>query len=326
MSYLSRPSSLKSPNPQPFYRSSESKYFRQFRQYNQAMETNKPNGPTVVSVINLKGGVGKTTVVNLLARHAVTSHRLNVLAVDLDPQANLSQALMLESGYKQFMDGREPSIVELFNEFTPSSGENPGPTELKTEDVVKPVSRSPRGGSLEIIPSRFDFSDNLINSIRVDERILAKFISREMQQKDLILIDCAPTESILTRTTYHASRYVFIPVRTEFFSTIGFPLLKKSLDDFQSANHGHTLEVKGVIINRSRTSGTPPGPHHEESTEEIETLAKEYAWPVLEKCMYHSDGYSKLMKDPYGPYMGNAPREFSFVADEILQSLGFSKP
>lgn len=292
------------------------------------METNNPNGPTVVSVINLKGGVGKTTVVALLARHAFNHYRMNVLAIDLDPQANLSQALMREVKYKQFMDDREPSIVELFNGFAPSSAENPAPTGLKTEDVVKSVlvSRSPEGGSLEILPSRFDFSDNLIKSIGVDEKILARFISREMQQKDLILIDCAPTESILTRTAYHASRHIFIPVRTEFFSTIGFPLLKKSLDDFQSANHGHTLEVKGVIINRSRTSGASPGPHHEESTEEIETLAKEYAWPVLEKCMYHSDGYPKLMKNPYGPHLGNAPDEFPPVADEILQSLGFSKP
>jgi len=49
--------------------------------------------PTVVSVINLKGGVGKTTLVALLARRA-SDIGLDVLAVDLDPQANLSQALL----------------------------------------------------------------------------------------------------------------------------------------------------------------------------------------------------------------------------------------
>ena len=59
--------------------------------------------PVVVSVINLKGGVGKTTVAALLARYAA-GMSLSVLAVDLDPQANLSQALMTEYDYKQFMD------------------------------------------------------------------------------------------------------------------------------------------------------------------------------------------------------------------------------
>jgi len=291
------------------------------------MGTNKSHGPTVVSVINPKGGVGKTTVVALLARHAVANYQLKVLGIDLDSQANLSQSVMSESGYKQFIDERKPSIVELFNGFTPPSRENPGPTELKAEEVVKFVWRHPGGGSLEILPSRFDFADNLINSTRhVDERILAKFISREMQQKDLILIDCPPTESVLTRAAYHASRYIFIPARTEFFSAIGFPPLKKSLDDFQSKNHGHALEVKGVVINRNYTPRAQPGEHDSESEEKIRVQAEEYEWPVLEKCMHYSSGYRKFAKGSYLNYLGNAWPESIQVTDEILQSLGFPKP
>ena len=67
------------------------------------MSENETLKPVVVSVINLKGGVGKTTVAALLARH-VAGMSLKVLAVDLDPQANLSQALMTENDYKRFMD------------------------------------------------------------------------------------------------------------------------------------------------------------------------------------------------------------------------------
>lgn len=51
-------------------------------------------GPVCVSVINMKGGVGKTTIAALLGRYASLNLELNVLAIDLDPQANLSQALM----------------------------------------------------------------------------------------------------------------------------------------------------------------------------------------------------------------------------------------
>ena len=63
-------------------------------------------GPICVSVINMKGGVGKTTIAALLCRYASASYRLDldVLAIDLDPQANLSQALMRESRYRQFID------------------------------------------------------------------------------------------------------------------------------------------------------------------------------------------------------------------------------
>ena len=47
------------------------------------------SGPICLSVINMKGGVGKTTVAALLARHAARARGLDVLAIDLDPQANL---------------------------------------------------------------------------------------------------------------------------------------------------------------------------------------------------------------------------------------------
>ena len=64
--------------------------------------TNKKK-PVCVSVINMKGGVGKTTVAMLLSQYARDSLDLNVLAIDLDPQANLSQAFMGEQRYKNFI-------------------------------------------------------------------------------------------------------------------------------------------------------------------------------------------------------------------------------
>ena len=62
-------------------------------------------GPVCVSVINMKGGVGKTTIAALLGRYASLHLKLNVLAIDLDPQANLSQAFMRDRNYKEFLQG-----------------------------------------------------------------------------------------------------------------------------------------------------------------------------------------------------------------------------
>ena len=297
-------------------------------------------GPTVVSVLNLKGGVGKTTVAALLARYASgvlsglitrmdmiraqidgvnTIDGLKVLAIDLDPQANLSQALMGEPQYKRFMDEKKPSIVELFNGFIPTRADNFAPTPVRAQEVIQNVNSI----NLDIIPSRFDFSDNLINSVRTDDTVIARFIAQEMAHKDLIIIDCAPTESILTRAAYHASRYVLIPVRTEFFATIGFPLMKESLDSFRRQNRGHQIDVCGVLINRNRTIGAPMGPHHVEALADIESHAREYEWPIL--CYIdHSDGYPKLAKDPFALHLGNAAKQWPPVAEEILRSIGFN--
>ena len=83
-------------------------------------------GPVCVAVINMKGGVGKTTVAALLARRAARlKHK--VLAIDLDPQVNLSQALMGEAGYRAFLTDGSPSIVEVFRGLIPPTGERPSP-------------------------------------------------------------------------------------------------------------------------------------------------------------------------------------------------------
>ncbi len=283
------------------------------------------NIPTVVSVINLKGGVGKTTVTALLARYAAQQN-LNVLAVDLDPQANLSQALMTADDYIRFMDEKQPSIVELFEGFAPAAQSNPGPSPLESADIIKQASTGwGATGKLEVIPSRFDFSDNLIHSVNIDEKVLAKFIARHMQHKNLILIDCAPTESILTRASYHASRYVLIPVKTEFFSTIGFPLMKQSLEDFRRRNHGSMIDVCGVLVHETKTSGSPPTKDGSDSWEDISEKAKEYNWDIFHHRMYHSDAYPRWTKDPNDGYYGNARSEWPEIAKEILDKIGLSK-
>ena len=283
--------------------------------------------PTVVSILNLKGGVGKTTVAAMLARYAsgmggynmTEQKNLDVLAVDLDPQANLSQALMGDIKYKDFHEQKKPSIVELFNGFIPASSTTPGPGTTNAPQIIQKISTTRHRGNLEIIPSRFDFSDNLIASV-TDKRILAKFIGAEMSHKDLIIIDCAPTESILTWAAYHASRYVIIPVRTEFLATIGFPLMEESLNMFRARNHGHQIDVCGVLINRNRTSGANLGPHHKEAFSDIQERIKEYQWPFI-AYMDHSDGYPKWAKDPGATYLGNAREEWSPIAQKILHAI-----
>lgn len=274
--------------------------------------------PVVVSVINLKGGVGKTTVVALLARYAARKG-LNVLAVDLDPQANLSQALMTEREYMQFMQKGESSIVELFNGYLPPSIDRTAPMPL--DQIIRKV-----GGrdNFHLIPSRFDFSDNLISSIRVDERVLAKYIASKETERDLILIDCAPTESVLTRTAYHASRHVLVPVKTEFFSTIGFPLLRESLSQFKSDHPSHAIDVCGVLINYSETRRSPWGPHHRDAWDDIHEKAREYEWPVMRNYMSHSRGYPKRMKDEYPSYTDNAEPEFRKIAEKFMKMMNLS--
>ena len=251
------------------------------------------SGPNCISVINMKGGVGKTTIAALLGRYASRTLKRRVVAIDLDPQANLSQAFMRE-GYKKFLDEHWPSVVELFHGYVPPGNSVPTPTPLSLDKLL--VAETPLGGpNLELIPSRFDFSDNLVNSIKVDPRILARFIVSELQDRDIVLIDCAPTESIFTQAAYHASRHILVPVKPEYFATIGFPLLSDSLQTFKKSNPSHLLDVAGIVINNStyHYSGNSGGPERVRAISDIRVEARRNGWVVFEHQIPLSPGLSE---------------------------------
>lgn len=276
-------------------------------------------GPVTVCVINLKGGVGKSTITALLSRYAFNSRKKDVLAIDLDPQANLSQGLMHQS-YSTFIAQKGGTVVEVFNDYIPPKAGGGGVQPLTAESVTQLIlENGPR--RLDLIPSRFDFSDALTNAVRPDPRILAKFLSKNFKSKDLILIDCAPTESVFTTAAYHASDYVLIPVKPEFFATIGFPLLAESLANFRRQNKSHAIDVAGVVINNAfYDGGNDGGPEKQRAMASIQKECADHGWHIFSKQMYHSRGYPKLMRGDY-QYQGDAKYFWTF-AQEFFDHIG----
>lgn len=269
-------------------------------------------GPVCVSVINMKGGVGKTTIASLLARYAF---KFNTLAIDLDPQANLSQSLMGATGYKRFLESGDPSIVEVFNGYQPPTQFTASSSPLDIDDVV--YQHRP---NLHLIPSRFDFSDNLTRALRPDPRVLARLIADRFQDKELIIIDCAPTESVFTQAAYHASRYVLVPVKPEFFATIGFPLLNESLETFKASNRGHQIDVIGVVINDTFDYQAYWAPERITSLEEIRDETEKNGWYVFRNRLRYSRGFPKMMRGDWS-YLGDARKIFLEFDQEFFERL-----
>ena len=277
-------------------------------------------GPVCVSVINMKGGVGKTTITALLGREAAYKD-IRVLAVDLDPQANLSQAYM-GTAYRRFLREKHPSIVELFDGYQPPTRDQESPTPIDPSDIVRQVYRD---GTLSYLPSRFDFSDNLVRSLKPDPQVLAQCIASHFADKDLILIDCPPTESVFTRAAYHASRYVLVPVRPEYFATVGFPLLAQSLAAFRAENPSHYIDVIGVVINNGfYHGGNDGGPEKRQAIQEIFEEAERNGWHVFDNEIPHSRGFPKLMRGDRR-YSGKASRFWVF-AEEFFVRLELEGP
>ena len=146
-----------------------------------------------------------------------------------DPQANLQPSLDAVTLYGVRRD-QKPSIVDAIQRLSSAIG-------WRTESWAARrgfgrANRLGRGGkSLQLLPSRFDFADNLTGAVRPDPKAWP-IPCGPIPRKDLVLIDCAPTESVFTLAAYHASGLVLVPVKPEYFATIGFPLLRQSLTAF----------------------------------------------------------------------------------------------
>jgi len=244
-----------------------------------------------VSFINMKGGVGKTTLAMQVALAASRGHR--VLAVDLDPQANLSHALLGGKGYMAHIQRNEPTVVRIFEGYMPSTKETDSPTTIGAERVIHNVRQYAKG-KLDLISSRLELSRTLRNADG-KERRLAEAVARVADRYDLIIVDCAPTDSVLTDAAYFASRYVLIPIKPEFMATIGLPLLARSLETFKEKNRDHDIDICGIVFVHSSSYTT--GPEARESVAEVMDFAKSKTWRVFQRHIPYSRSYAKAARE-----------------------------
>lgn len=187
----------------------------------------------VISIINMKGGVGKSTLTVNIAHYlcAAAKRATKILVVDLDPQFNASQYLLGVSRYENIvLKDERPTVWDIFEQAARTPGLKASGRDLTTSIIS--VRKWTNGGKLDLIASQLELSYTLKNPSQ-KEHLLAGFLDHTAGDYDLVLIDCAPTESVLTTAAYLASQTILIPVKPEFLSTIGLPLIKQSLDEFR---------------------------------------------------------------------------------------------
>ena len=242
-----------------------------------------------LALINMKGGVGKSTLaVNIAWEYATAPRNLRVLLVDLDPQFNASQYTVGAGRMENLFQNNHPTVWDVFEQFTQVPGRTRAGRLDPQDALVSVYSSRSNNGRIELMASRLELSNTLRNPTG-KEQLLEQAISQIEDDYDVIVLDCAPTESILTTAAYLVADWILVPVRPEYLSTIGLPLLTRSLAEFESRYPGRSPAIAGIVFNAISNYS----PEEVTSKLEVVDLARSSTWKLFQSEVGYSKSFPK---------------------------------
>ena len=180
----------------------------------------------IISIVNQKGGVGKTTTtINLGTALAAIDKK--ILLIDLDPQGNLSTGIGISKSQ------RNESIYNV----------------IANNSSIKSTIKETKIPNLKIVPSNLNLSGiefELATDNDRAKKLINKFNALE-DEYDFIFIDCPPSLGILTVNSLAASGSVLVPLQCEFYALEGLAQLLKTIEKVRE-NMNPTLHLEGIIL------------------------------------------------------------------------------
>lgn len=217
----------------------------------------------IISTVNMKGGVGKTTLTVNLAGCLAKNYGKKVLVVDLDSQISATLSLMSPHDFAKIRKGRRTLNSLIANAIQP--GSRPG---IDINDVIYPYICNVPG--LDLIPGDIELYDEYLVSEmlhrqalhqgdvafdqvwnRFERNLIYTMLEPVLNNYDFVILDCAPGYNLLTRSGIAASNFYLLPARPEPLSLVGIQLLErriKRLKENHQDTNPVTIQLLGIVF------------------------------------------------------------------------------
>lgn len=184
----------------------------------------------IISIVNRKGGVGKTTLAIALADAFISEHQRHVSLFDLDPQSTASQALIEEQNFI----GRCEANENLYGLISAHIENRKFDIANYKQGMAHRISNRP-DVDLRLFPNSDLFWDLEQNEVQRDGGVrlsqsISKCLQREAENKSMVLVDCPPGQSISALAAINASHMVLCPITPDRFALWGTDLLQKYIN------------------------------------------------------------------------------------------------
>ncbi len=210
----------------------------------------------VVAVMNMKGGVGKTTLTFNLASYLAEFKAMKVLLVDLDPQANATLVSTDPTKYQEHLKNRltiSHAFMHCYRAYGPVQQKPAQPPQF--DSYKYEAYSNVAGGRFDLIPSDLRLS-SMLKSMNFGPFDLDTLLTAEVRGAyDFVLIDCAPTYSSLTTIAFNSAKAVLIPMLADSFGLFGTTLMLSALDEHND-DFGFKPRVIGVVFTLWRDTAT----------------------------------------------------------------------
>lgn len=201
----------------------------------------------IISFINMKGGVAKTTLSLNIADCLCVRHEYSVLMIDVDPQFNATQCLMSGEQYVEHIENQRDTIINVFDRsLRPTVGIVNGPKKSSPKNLedIEPFEVKE---NYDLLPGSLDLYRLEMAPGEGRENRLKRYLETVEDYYDFVIIDTPPTPSVWMTSALISSNYYVIPVKPDPISLTGIDLLYGIINE-KKENFGLSIKCLGLVL------------------------------------------------------------------------------